>query len=60
VWMYFFTVLLGLGVIVGWFGLLEWLSKRRWERYLREFDRRSPSGYGAREAATRYLRRDKP
>ncbi len=36
VWMYFFTVLLGLGVIVGWFGLLEWDNKRQWERYRRE------------------------
>ena len=58
--MYFFTVLLGLGVIVGWFGLLEWLSKRRLERYLREFGKRSPSGYGAREVATRHLKHDQP
>lgn len=58
--MYFFTVLLGLGVIVGWFRLLEWLSKRRWERYLRQIDKGSPSGYGTRKVATRYLRRNKP
>ena len=35
-WIYLIALLLGVGVIMAWFAVSEWLTIRHWERYRAE------------------------